>query len=78
MNRKEAVELFVSVWKLEYGNEWVEWDTAMDFKSRVWGDQPKLLEEYGVLNMIDDKIMEQLDPSNEYVRLKQNEPVSIK
>ena len=78
MNIKEAVELFVSVWKLEYGYDWVDWNTAMSFKARVWGEHPKLLEEYGVLDMIDDGVMEELDRATEYVRLKQSEPVSIK
>lgn len=78
MNRKEAVELFVSVWKLEYGYDWVQFTESVDFKHRVWGGQPELYREYGIIDMIDDGVMEQLDPSTEYVRVKQSEPVSIK
>jgi hypothetical protein len=70
-----AEKLFLDLWKLTYGYEWVEWFDAMQFKSSLGFNQI-------ILSALVDQwvfdLEESIGTNSTRIKLRKTEPVSVK
>lgn len=76
MTKAEKQEMLISVWKLQFGYEWVEWDDAVAYRNSITGS------DIMITDLIDVEIFERKNnyQLGEAVRLTRpipSEPVSI-